>query len=351
MNYPKVSIIILNWNGLEDTIECLESLKKITYPNHEVVIVDNASSGNDVQILQGRFGDYIHLIQNDKNYGFPEGCNIGMRYALTTGADYILLLNNDTVVDPKFLTEMVEVAEADLSIGITGSKVYYYYEPNIIQSAGGKIKWWLGDLQTYGGEEDVGQYDSISEYDYVFGTSFLIKKEVIQEISFMDPFFFFGVEEYDYCTRAKRAGFKVVYVPGSKVWHKVGASSAKLLQYPETLRVIRDSSGRGKYKYYYRLFRKHRPHGLFIFPFFGAAVLRVHLWRAAIQLIRRGEWQRIREGVKKRLPWLSRGRTSLTQLSLDNSSQLDFFQNKRESLELPVNHSERFITTENQTTY
>jgi len=156
---PKVSIIILNWNGLKDTTECLESLKKVTYPNYEVIAMDNGSQGSDVQVLQEKFGDYIHLIQNDKNYGFPEGCNIGMRYALIRGADCILLLSNDTVVDSEFLTEMVKVAEADSSIGITRSKIYYYYELNRIQAVGRKINWWLGDIETYGEEEDGGQYN------------------------------------------------------------------------------------------------------------------------------------------------------------------------------------------------
>jgi len=302
MTYPKVSIIILNWNGLEDTIECLEYLQKITYPNYEVIVVDNASEGNDVAALRQRFADSIHVIANDRNYGFPEGCNIGMRYTLTKGANYILLLNNDTVVDPEFLTEMVKVAEGRPSIGITGSKIYYYYQPNRIQAVGGKINWWLGDIETYGEEEDIGQYDNIAEYDYVFGTSFLIKKAVIQKISLMDSSFFFGIEEYDYCTRARRAGFRVVYVPCSKVWHKAGASKAKLPYYPKTLEVIRKKSGRGMYKYYYRLFRNYCPPVLFVFPFLGAVVFRIDLWRRAIHLIRRGEWQALKQAVRKRLP-------------------------------------------------
>ena len=140
MNYPKVSIIILNWNGLEDTIECLESLKKITHPNYEVIVVDNGSEGNDAQMLQERFGDYIHIIRNDKNYGFAGGANIGMRYVLNnSAADYVLLLNNDTVVDPEFLTELVKVAEADPAIGITGGKIYYYDNPGQLQFVWGRI--------------------------------------------------------------------------------------------------------------------------------------------------------------------------------------------------------------------
>ena len=139
MNTPHVSIIILNWNGYIDTIDCIESLKKITYPNHRIIVVDNASSGDDVRILKDKYDDYINIVANDKNYGFPEGCNFGIRHAFEKGTDYILLLNNDTIVDPEFLTILVQTAEADKLIGVVGSAVYYYYYPNKIQYIGGKI--------------------------------------------------------------------------------------------------------------------------------------------------------------------------------------------------------------------
>lgn len=309
MNYPKVSIIILNWNGVEDTVECLESLKKITYLNYEVIVIDNASSGDDVRILNEKYGDYIHIVANDQNYGFPEGNNIGIRYALGKGTDYVLLLNNDVVVDPEFLTELVDVAESDPSVGITGSKIYFYYHPNTIQAAGGKIRWWLGDIESYGNEEDIGQYDKVTKRDFVYGTSFLIKKQVIEKISFMDPFFFFGVEEFDYCTRAKRASFRVIYVPGSKVWHKAGASKAKLSQYPETLSLIKKKGGFRLYKYYYRFFRQYCPPVLFIFPFLSY-ILGVALLRPAFQLVLRGDFRKIGRAVKANtlelLRWISR---------------------------------------------
>ena len=137
---PKVSIIILNWNSLDDTVHCLESLEKITYPNYDIIVVDNGSKGNDAEILREKFKGYIHIIENDKNYGFPEGCNIGMRYALKNSApDYILLLNNDTTVAPDFLAEMVKIAESDPLIGIAGPKIYFYHEPYKIQSVGLQI--------------------------------------------------------------------------------------------------------------------------------------------------------------------------------------------------------------------
>ena len=118
----------------------------------------------------------------------------------------------------------------------------------------------------------------------------------------MDPYFFFGLEEYDYCKQAREAGYKVVYIPSSKVWHKAGASSAKLPQYVETWNLIKGKGGFGNYKYYYRLYRRHCPPVLFILPFLGTVVLRVPLWVPAIRFIRHRDWQAIKKGIKKRLP-------------------------------------------------
>jgi GT2 family glycosyltransferase len=163
MKYPKVSIIILNWNGLEDTSECLESLKKVTYANYETIVVDNGSDGDDVKILREKFGDYIHVINNDNNYGFAEGNNIGMRYVLSRGTDYVLLLNNDTTVAPEFLVEMIQVGESDEKIGVLGPMIYLYDKPNVIWEAGGRINWWLGAIVVFGERQvvDVGQYESV----------------------------------------------------------------------------------------------------------------------------------------------------------------------------------------------
>ena len=267
VDLPKVSIIILNWNGLKDTIECLESLKKISYPNYKVIVVDNASSGNDVEVLRVTYGDYVHIVSNEKNYGYAEGNNIGMRYALGNNCDYVLLLNNDTVVDTDFLSELVRVAESDQKIGIEAGKVYYYDSPNRLQTVGGKVNWWLGRLRHYGEVDDTGQFDQVTERDWVYATAMLIKRQVMETISLLDPAFFFGIEEYDYCTSTTRAGFKVVYVPTSKVWHKGGDSRKKLPDFPETQNLIKRETGALHYKHFYRLFRKHSPRPLFLFAY------------------------------------------------------------------------------------
>ncbi len=258
MNYPKVSIIILNWNGLEDTIECLNSLRKITYPDYEVIVVDNASKGDDVRILKENFNDYIHVIENDKNFGFADGCNIGMRYAISGETDYVLLMNNDTTVAPDFLTEMVRVGESDESIGILGPKIYFYDEPNVIWEAGGKINWWLGSIDIYAyGEVDIAQRDNITETDLVSGAAMLIKRELLDRISLLDASFFFGFEDYDFCIRACKAGFKVVYVPSAKIWHKVGRACSNLNNYRETQRQVIAGIGIFGAKIRWKLFRKH----------------------------------------------------------------------------------------------
>jgi len=304
MNYPKVSIIILNWNGLDDTIECVESLKKMTYPNYEVIVVDNASEGDDVRILGEKFGDYVHVIENDRNYGFAEGNNIGIRYALSKRTDYVLLLNNDTVVDAEFLTELVRVAEEDNKAGILGGKIYYYASPNRFQSVGGKMNWWLGRFKDYSGQEDVGQYDQVAERDFVYATAMFIKRAVIERIGFLDSSLFFGMEDYDYCARATKAGFRVLYVPGAKVWHKQGASRRKLPDYPETWYIISKEKGLLSYKPkpVFRVFRRHSPPYLFIFASLSFMIYEslVHIFgllRGAFYYVSRGELRPIREYI------------------------------------------------------
>jgi GT2 family glycosyltransferase len=226
--HPKVSIIILNWNGLEDTTECLESLKKITYSNYEVVVVDNGSQGNDAQVLRERFGDYIHVIENDRNYGFAEGNNIGMRYALANfNPDYILLLNNDTVVNADFLTELVKAAEGDVKIGIAGPKIYSYAEPDKISFIGGKINWWNVEIPPVN-QIDTGQFDELREVDLVIGCALLIKRTLVEEIGLLYPGYFAYYEEAEWCLKCRKAGYRVVYVPTAKLWHKLSSTAGKI---------------------------------------------------------------------------------------------------------------------------
>ena len=219
---PHVAIIILNWNGLKDTIECLESLGRIDYPNYKLVVVDNGSEGDDVRILREKFASYIDVVENDRNYGYAEGNNIGIRYVLSSSdPDYILILNNDTTVDVSFLTELIKAAENDPLVGILGPKVYFYFEPNKIQSAGARIHWRTGEVSLIGWREiDVGQFDETREVEWVTGCAFLIRIKTIEEIGLMHAVYFTYFEDTDLCVRCRKAGYRVVYVPRARIWHK-----------------------------------------------------------------------------------------------------------------------------------
>jgi len=227
---PKVSIIIVNWNGLEDTMECLGSLKDIDYPNYEVIVVDNGSQGNEAEVLREKWGEYVHVIECDKNYGFAGGANIGIRYALRVSKPgYILLLNNDTVVAKEFLTEMVRAAATDARIGMVGPKVCNYYVRDRIDAAGGRINWRFGFGEDIGeGETDRGQFNVAQEVDFVSGSALLVRSAVIKEIGPLDERFFLYNEDADWCLRAKRAGYKVWFTPAGPVFHKQGASTGRV---------------------------------------------------------------------------------------------------------------------------
>src|SRR3989344_1534929 len=218
--YPKVSIIILNWNGVDDTIECLESLKKITYKNYEVVVVDNGSEGDDVKILKKKYGKYIRIIENKENLGFAEGNNIAIRKVMEENkSKYVLLLNNDTVVDKKFLDELVKTGESDEKIGIVGPIIYNYYTKEI-DFAGGKINWWLArpyHLKEYFGEDT----------DTITGCCILIRTDGIQKVGMFDKEYFAYFEDSDLCERFKKKGYKLKINKNSKIWHKISKSTSK----------------------------------------------------------------------------------------------------------------------------
>ena len=267
MYYPKVSIIILNWNGWKDTIECLESLYRITYPNYEVIVVDNGSKDDSVQKIKeyargkirvdSKFFKYnssnkpikyieytkeelengkyskrkkeldvspsdkkLFILKNDKNYGFAEGNNIAIRQILKENkSDYVLLLNNDTVVDPIFLTELVKEAENNQKVGIVGSKILNYYNKNI-DFCGGKINWWLGR-----------PYHIKKEYygktNFITGCCMLIKKQLIQKGIIFDKLYFLYFEDADLCERAKKNNYLLKITNKAIIYHKISRSSIK----------------------------------------------------------------------------------------------------------------------------
>lgn len=266
---PLITIIILNWNGWSDTLECLESLFQINYPNYRVLIVDNHSEDQSIEMIteycQGKletkspFFKYnpsnkpirmeiitkeesesdeviikssnpeITLLKNDKNYGFAKGNNIGIKYALKNfNPDYVFLLNNDTVVEPNSLTELIKPFNEYSNIGISGPLIYYYDESDVVANLGGKV-----DITKYPGYYDLiesrtpADYpNNIIECDWVSGAALMLK---IREtpIKYLNEKLFFGCEDIDLAILLEEQGYKSIVNLNSHIWHKEGVSRKK----------------------------------------------------------------------------------------------------------------------------
>lgn len=222
---PKVSVIVLNWNRQADTLECLESLRRVDYPNFEIIVVDNASTDGSVAAIRRAYPDVI-VLQNDDNLGYAAGNNVGIRYAKEHGSDYVFILNNDTVVDPQVLTPLVETMEREPDVAVAGSRICYYDRRDIIQCAGTLIDTSTGAVieEVGNGQRDVGQEFPEASYNAAHGCGMMVRCALLDEVGLMDPAFCFYLEEADWCLRFREAGYRVKTVAASKVYHKEGVS-------------------------------------------------------------------------------------------------------------------------------
>ncbi|MBI3001447.1 MAG: glycosyltransferase family 2 protein, partial [Deltaproteobacteria bacterium] len=228
----KVFVVILNWNGLKDTLECLESIQKTDYPNVDVIVVDNGSADGSPKAIREAFPG-VTLLETGQNLGYADGNNVGIRYALKHGADHVFLLNNDTTVHPEVLTHLVAAAKIAQPVAIFGSKIHYYDRPEIIWSAGVQITWdhicWKRTpclpFRHLGMDElDRGQYAAIATVDSVVGCALFVRANLFEQIGLLDGRYFLLHEESDFCLRARKKGYLVAVVPESIVWHKVCGS-------------------------------------------------------------------------------------------------------------------------------
>jgi len=223
--YPLVSIITVNYNTDTVTAALLQSLRHITYANVEIIVVDNASS-TDAGCLAKQFPE-IKFIQNLKNEGFAGGNNRGIEQS---SGQIILLLNNDTEVEPRFIEPIVELFSADEQIGVISSKILYYHSPGIIQYAGGER---INSLTARGnfigtGEADNGQYDKPHQTYLAHGAAMAIRRSVVDRIGLLPEVYFLYYEELDFCEYALRTGFTIWYQPQSVVLHKESMSVGKI---------------------------------------------------------------------------------------------------------------------------
>ena len=221
----KVSIIIPNYNGKKYLGACIDSLHQLNFPreNYEIIVVDNASSDNSCEFILSRY-PAVKLIKAEKNLGFARGCNLGIKNSL---GEYIVLLNNDTTVDPDWLKELVAVADGDEDVAIVGSKLLFMQPPHAIQNAMSYLtdRGDGGDLGTH--QPDEGQYNTTRQGMAVCGASMLIKRTLIENIGALDEDFFAYYEDMDLCYRTRLYGKKIVFAAKSVVYHIHSATSGE----------------------------------------------------------------------------------------------------------------------------
>lgn len=227
-----VAVILVNWNGKANTLACLASLGKF-----KVIVVDNGSSDDSVAVVKKNYPD-VEVLETGRNLGFAGGNNVGIRHALKQGVQSVWILNNDTVVDKNTLTALVNACR-HYQAGIAGSKIYFasgseFHKERYTKKDLGHVLWYAGGLIDWHNmyashrgidEVDHGQYDKAEETQFITGCSMLVRREVFEKIGFFDEKFFAYLEDVDFCIRASRAGYKLLFVPQSIVWHKNASSS------------------------------------------------------------------------------------------------------------------------------
>jgi GT2 family glycosyltransferase len=222
-----VAIVVLNYNGASVLPALLESLDRQAYPSLRVFMVDNASADQSLDYLRAyKSKGEMELIANDSNLLFSGGNNVGIRKALDWGAKYVLLLNNDTIVPPRLVNQLVDFLQSHSNVGIVGPMIHFGDAKNIIWAAGGMVSTWWGIVKHRGiRAADNGQFSEPSKVDYVSGAALMARSEVFNKIGLLDPSFPMYYEDTDFCFRARKAGFEIWYVPTDPLIHLVSVAA------------------------------------------------------------------------------------------------------------------------------
>ena len=224
---PNVGIVISNYNGWQDTVQCLESLQKQTYRNFEIILLDDASTNDSVQQLQKHLTENTVFLPQEANSGFAAVNNVGMRRALADGCDWVLLLNNDTVVAPDFLETLLRETPAG---AVSCPKMLFLDPPDEIWFAGGELDRATGKVKHLGGHEKDGPaFAEKKQVSFITFCCVLLPRQDVEEVGFLDETLFIYCEDVDYCIRLADAGVPLWLLPDARIWHKAGGSAGGML--------------------------------------------------------------------------------------------------------------------------
>ena len=248
-----VHVVVLNYNGAEDTIACIRSLQSVVDPVLEIVVVDNASTDDSVLRLRGAFPG-LTLIESPRNTGYSGGNNLGIRHSLAQGAEYVLVMNNDVTVTPDFLLPMIALFDKDRSIGVATCKVHYQSRPDKVFAGAGRFNWWLCTGMNKGGYIERYFRNGREEIvDFACGVLFLVRREVFEVAGYLDERYFMYFEDVEFSRRVVKH-FRMGYTPLGVVFHKSGGGTSirsytklynyyhtrnRLLTFSEDVRIYR----------------------------------------------------------------------------------------------------------------
>jgi hypothetical protein len=223
---PKVSIVIVIWNGKADTIECLDSFRADTYPNREIIVVDNGSTDDSVAVIRAEYPEVV-ILQTGKNLGFTGGNNVGIRHAIETGTDYVYLINNDTTVEPDAIEKLVEAAEANPDAGLLAPVIHDFEEPRAIWFAGSAINLRRG-AAWHDNSRQPTREEAPYEVPWATGCAMLIRAGLAKTLGGFDDRYFLSWEDVDLSLRVRNEGQRLLVVPSSRIYHKGGQSGKNL---------------------------------------------------------------------------------------------------------------------------
>ena len=260
-----VNLFVLNWNGRDLTLDCLSSLEKVIYPNVKIHIIDNGSSDNSVVSIRNKFPDY-EIIELAENHGFSKGNNTGFQ-SVKQKADYTIFLNNDTIVDPNFIDPLVNELEAISNVKQTAPKIFYEDKKEYIWFAGGIISLWTGVIRHSGiRKKDSSKFLQKRKIDYATGCCVCMRTVDFESIGMFDETFLLYGEDVDLSLRFSNQGGEILFVPESKIWHKVSASLGGQSAFGKWKRKL---SGKMK------LVRKHSPEYQVIISLFMIMIISI----------------------------------------------------------------------------
>lgn len=221
-NNPLVVTVILNTNRREDTLACLASLAAGDYARNHILLLDNASSDGSVEAVAGAFPG-VEILRLSENLGYAGNNNVGITAALERGADWVFVLNEDTLLDPACISELVRMGEAEPQIGVVGPKVHHAHapdEPAVIQSAGGLLDRHWHSVHRGQNEADAGQWDAACDVDWISGCAICVRADAIRKAGLLDDSYFYYWEETEWCIRLGKCGYRIRYAPTAVLQHK-----------------------------------------------------------------------------------------------------------------------------------